>query len=340
MTRLSTSIKLLISKARDSATQAVSVFNDPRSTFRTGNFTVLMTIAWTALLHSYFEKQKIKYFYKQPNGRYIKIDDERKAWELGESVKQVFDENDPIRKNIELFLKLRNKIEHRNLPGIDNELIGECQALVLNFESWLVEKYGSIHSLIDTMFVPIQLTSSRRILPKSKAEQRVIEFIKSYRNILAPDIINSQQFSFKAFLVPKIGNHRSSSDIAIEFVKYDESNSKEMEKYEKAIVAIKEKHIPVVNTDLYKPSDVLRELDRKGLKKTMCWHTTMWQKFKVRPSSSVKAKTNTKSDFCIYDKAHRDYLYTTKWIDLLYNPQGKTQGKTKEAASAAPARSK
>lgn len=284
MRRLSRQTKLLLDKSTDSATQAVSVFNDPRSTFRTGNFSVLMTIAWTALLHSYFEKQNINYFYRQPNGRYIKIDGEHKAWELGESVKQVFSENDPIRKNI---------------------------------ESWLVDKYGNKYSLIDTMFVPIQLTSSRRILPKTKTEQKVIDFIKNYRNLLAPEIINSQQFSFKAFLVPKIGNHRTSSDIAIEFVKYDENNPKEMEKYEKAIVAIKEKYVSVANTDLYRPSNVLVELNKRGIKKTMHWHTTMWQKYKVRPVGGVGEKTNTKSEYCVFDKAHGDYLYTTKWIDML-----------------------
>lgn len=324
MIRLSKQTKSLLEKARDSATQAISVFNDPRSAFRTGNFTVLMTIAWTALLHSHFEKNKIKYFYKKENGRFIKIDGERKAWELGESVKQIFNENDPIRRNIELFVRLRNKIEHRNLPGIDQELTGECQALVLNFEDWLINQYGDKFSLIETMFVPIQLTNARRVLPKSKIEQKVIEFIKSYRNILAPEVINSQQYSFKAFLVPKIGNHRSSSDIAIEFVKYDENDSKEMEKYEKAIVAIKEKQIPVANTGLLRPSSVLIELNKKGLKRTMNWHTIMWQKFKVRPKSNSKQKANTKSEFCFYDSAHNDYLYTEQWIDFLVQ-QAKTK---------------
>ncbi|OGE31927.1 hypothetical protein A2631_02275 [Candidatus Daviesbacteria bacterium RIFCSPHIGHO2_01_FULL_44_29] len=317
MSRLSKQTRSLLDKARDSATQAISVFNDPRSTFRTGNFTVLMTIAWTALLHSYFEKKKIKYYYKQENGRFIKIDGDRKAWELGESVKQIFDENDPIKRNVELFIKLRNRIEHRNLPGIDQELTGECQALVLNFEGWLISQYGDEYSLIDTMFVPIQLTSAKRVLPKTKIEQKVIEFIKSYRNILTPEVINSQQYSFKAFLVPKIGNHRSSSDVAIEFVKYDENNPQEMEKYEKAIVAIKEKHIPVANTGLFRPSSVLVELNKRGIKKTMNWHTTMWQKFKVRPASNSKQKVQTKSEYCFYDNAHNDYLYTEGWIDFL-----------------------
>lgn len=335
MTRLSAPCKSLLYKATDVARQAISVFNDPRSNFRTGNFTVLMTIAWTALLHSHFEKQKIKYYHKQPNGRYIKIDGENKAWELGESVKHIFPENDPVRKNIELFIRLRNKLEHRNLPGIDPELTGECQALVLNFENWLIENYGDKFSLIDIMFVPIQLTSARRALTKTKTEQGVIQFIKDYRSILAPEVMNSQKFSFKAFLVPKIGNHRSSSDIAIEFVKYDENNPEEMAKYEKAIVAIKEKHVPVANTDLYKPSDVIKELNKKGVNKTMNWHTAMWQKHKVRPKSDVKEKTITTSEYCVFDSAHRDYLYTPAWIDFLI----KQSKQSKSGGSAVPASS-
>lgn len=319
MSRLPKQTRLLLEKARDSATQAISVFNDPRSSFRTGNFTVLMTIAWTALLHSYFERIKIKYFYKQDSGRFIKIDGERKAWDLSDCIKQIFEENDPVRKNIELFIKLRNKIEHRNLPGIDQELIGECQAFVLNFENWLINHYGSETSLIDTMFVPIQLTSARRTLPKTKAEEKMIQFIKSYRNILSPEILNSQQYAFKAFLVPKIGNHRSSSDIAIEFIKYDENNPQEMEKYEKMVVMIKEKNVPVAYDGLLRPKDVLIELSNRGIKKTMNWHTTMWQKFKVRPTTKAKDKSNTKGEFCVYNQPYNDYLYTLKWVDFLAN---------------------
>jgi hypothetical protein len=317
MARLSKQTKSLLDKARDSATQAISVFNDPRSSFRTGNFTVLMTIAWTALLHSHFERNKIKYFYTQPSGRYVKIDYERKAWDLGDSVKQLFEENDPVRKNIELFIRLRNKIEHRNLPGIDQELMGECQAFVLNFENWLTNNYGGEASLIDTMFVPIQLTSARRVLPKTKSEEKIIEFIKNYRNILTPDILNSQQYAFKAFLVPKIGNHRSSSDIAIEFVKYDENNPQEMEKYEKMVVMIKEKTVPIANDGLLRPKNVLFELSNRGIKKTTNWHTSMWQKYNVRPATKAKDKTKTKGEFCIYNKPYNDYLYTPKWVDFL-----------------------
>lgn len=316
--RLSKACGDLLEKSQDSALQAVSTYNDPRSSFRTGNFTILMIIAWTSLLHAYFESQKINYFYKKENGRYEYIDGDKKAWELGKCVSEVFDVNDPIRKNIELFIRLRNKIEHRNLPALDQETQGECQALVLNFEHWLSEKFGKERSIIDTMFIPIQLSSSRRTVPKSKTEENVIKFVKDYRSLLTADVEQSQQYQFKAFLVPKIGNHRSSSDIAIEFVKYDESNPTEMEKYDKAIVAIKEKIIPVANSDVYLPNVVIAKIKEKtGVEKSINWHTDMWKKYGVRPASNARNKAQTKTDYCIYDASHRDYQYTDKWVDML-----------------------
>lgn len=320
--RLPRSVKELLSKSIDSATQAISTYNDPRSSFRTGNFTVLMIIAWTALTHAYFEREKVNYFYKEKNGRYKKIDGDKKAWELSKTVTEIFDETDPIRKNIELFIKLRNKIEHRNLPALDKELAGESQALVLNFEDWLVTKFGERYILIDTLFVPIQLSRSlKRTLPVSKDEKSVINFVKDYRGLLEPEIENSQNYSFKVYLIPKIGNHRSSSDSAIEFVKYNPDNPQEMEKYDKAVVAIKEKQVPVANVHLLKPSMVLEKLKEKGYIKTINWHTDMWRKYKVRPASNAPNKSNCKSDYCVYDKPHRDYLYTDAWVQHLIDKE-------------------
>jgi hypothetical protein len=247
-----------------------------------------------------------------------KVDGDKKAWELSKSIAEIFDETDPVRKNIELFIKLRNKIEHRNLPALDKELVGECQALVLNFEEWLVDQFGDQYVLIDTLFVPIQLTRSlKRTLPVGKDEKSVISFVKDYRGLLEAEVENSQKYSFKAYLIPKIGNHRSSSDIAIEFVKYDPANPQEMEKYDKAVVAIKEKQVPVANVNFLKPSMVLNKLKEKGFDKTMNWHIEMWRKYKVRPANDAKDKSNCKTEYCIYDKPHQDYLYTDAWVQYL-----------------------
>ena len=88
-----------------------------------------------------------------------------------------------------------------------------------------------------------------------------------------------------------------------------------MQKYDKAIIAIKEKQVPVANANLYKPSQVLTKL---GLKKgKMSWHTDMWKKYKVRPLKDDSRKHNCKHEYCVFDTAHSDYLYTDKWIELL-----------------------
>lgn len=316
--RLSVNCKNLLDKSIDSATQAISTYNDPRSSFRTGNFVVLMSIAWTSLIHAYFEKEKITYYYKKENGRYERIDGDRKSWDLSESIKHVFETTDPVRQNLELFIKLRNKIEHRNLPALDKELVGECQSLVLNFEDWLEDKFGDKYTLIDTLFVPIQLTRmTKRKLPVSKNETDVINFIKDHRNLLDAQVLNSQKYSFKAYLVPKIGNHRSSSDLAIEFVKYDPDNPDEMKKYDKAVVAIKEKQVAVINEGHMKPSVVLQKLVELGYPKSMNWHTDMWKKYKVRPLNTAQDKASCKTEYCKYDKPHKDYLYTDKWVEHL-----------------------
>ena len=154
-------------------------------------------------------------------------------------------------------------------------------------------------------------------MPVSKDEESAIKFVKDYRGLLEASVENSQQYSFKAYLVPKIGNHRTSSDLAIEFVKYDPSSPEEMEKYDKAIVAIKEKHIPVANQDHMKPSMVLEKLKAAGYEKNMSWHTAMWNKYKVRPSGDAANKETCKTEYCIYDKPHQDYLYSDAWVSML-----------------------
>ncbi|QQS17175.1 hypothetical protein IPL44_02605 [Candidatus Saccharibacteria bacterium] len=167
-------------------------------------------------------------------------------------------------------------------------------------------------------FVPIQLSRSlKRVLPVSKDEKSVISFVKDYRGLLEAEVENSQKYSFKAYLIPKIGNYRSSSDLAIEFVKYDSDNPQEMEKYDKAVVAIKEKQVPVANVNFLKPSMVLEKLKEQGYIKTMNWHTDMWHKYKVRPANNATNKSNCKSEYCVYDKPHKDYLYTDAWVQNL-----------------------
>jgi hypothetical protein len=308
-------ISELLNKAKESALQAVDIYNKPQTSFKSSGFIVLMCIAWTSLLHSIFEKQNIKYFYRKKNSsRFEKIDGENKTWELKKCAKEFFkDENNPVYKNIVLFYELRNKVEHRFLPEIDSEILAECQAFILGFEKVLVEIFGDKHTLLEGAYIPLQLSYGIRKLPKTKASENILSFIENYRNSLSSNIVNSQDYAYKIFVMPNVGNHRNSSDGAIDFVKIDENNSEKIKKYNKSIIAIKQQKVQVANQGQLKPGMVITKIKEKTeISKTIHWHVKMWKKYKVRES-----KEACKTQYCQYDEAHKDYIYTGEWVDFL-----------------------
>lgn len=332
-------VKELLDKSKDTALQAVTIYNDPRSTFRTGSYAVLMIIAWTSLFHAYFEKKNIKYFYtKKPEKednlfpdkkkteriKYEMVDGEKKAWQLDKCLQEHFesDVENPVRKNLELFVRLRNRIEHRNLKGVDSELYGESQALLQNYNKYLKEFFGEKENISECFFIPINFNPHHITMPESKKEKDVIKFIKEYRNSLNTDIRNSQEYQFKVYLIPKIGNHRSSSDIALEFIPFDENNAEEMEKYNKGIVFIKEKEkiVHISNASMLKPGEVVKRLNEHfncNNTYNMTWHVNKWKEHKIRPENKDKKPDKTETKYCVYDKPHKDYLYTEEWVKLL-----------------------
>ena len=132
--------KITLEASIDAALLAVEIYNKPRTTFRSEAYISLMIIAWTRLFHAYFSNTiGNKYYYKGRNGRYILVDGERKAWELSECIKKYQKLTEPVKKNIEFFIKLRNKVEHRHIEKneINTLIFGECQALLYNYENKL-----------------------------------------------------------------------------------------------------------------------------------------------------------------------------------------------------------
>ncbi len=312
--RLPKKVSSLLKKAKESALLAVDVYNKPKTSFRSSGFIVLMCIAWTSLLHAIFEKKKEKYFYRQPNNRYVKVDGEKKAWELKKCAESFFNRSDPTLKNILFFYQLRNKIEHTFLPEIDANILGECQAFILGFDKILTKEFGDGHTLLDD-YIPLQLSRSVREIPETRDGKSLLSFINKYRVSLSTDITNSQDFAYKVFVIPNVGNHRNSSDVAINFIKIDENNSEELTKYSKSIIAIKQQKIQVANQGRLKPTGVVEEIKMKtGIKKTIHWHTTIWKKHKVR---KLGKDVKTTAKYCQYDVPHKDYIYTDKWVDFL-----------------------
>jgi len=322
-----------IEKCRAATIAAVDVYNRPGPRFRTAHFVVLIVMAWTALFHAIFYRKRRKPWYKRkgknPKGdRYVHIDDEPKHWDLSECLAQHFGGNHPPeRRNLEFLIGLRNKIEHRHLPELDAGLYGECQAALLNLEELLTSEFGSRYAIAEQLAVSLQFS---RLIPSEKKKaakelatgiaKGVKDYVETFRGGLPSSTLNSTKYSFNVFLVPKVANKKDLADVAVEFIKVDEGNKDELARLEKLNVLIKEKHIPIANLDLYKPTQVVTKVQAQLPHKfTIASHTAAWQYFKVRPAGAAAKPEGTDSKYCVYDAAHKDYIYTEAWVDKLVN---------------------
>lgn len=324
-------VKDNLDKCRAAAIAAVDVYNRPGSGFRAAHFVILIVMAWTALFHAAFYRKNVKPWYKKKGknakgDRYVHIDGEPKHWELSECLKQYYGANNPAeRKNLEFLIGLRNKIEHRHLPELDAGLYGELQATLLNLEEMITTEFGARYALADQLVVALQFS---QLIPAEKkkaaktlatsAAKSVKEYVEKFRGGLPAAVLNSTKYSFNVFLVPKVANRKELADTTVEFIKVDESKPEETARLEKLGVLIKEKHIPIANLDMYKPTQVVEEVAaRLPHRFTVPAHAAAWRHFKIRPNQGAAKPEITDGRYCAWDKVHRDYVYTRAWIDKL-----------------------
>ena len=338
MKRLPRVVKDCLQKARDSALLAVEVYNKPAITFKSAAYITLMTIAWTSLFHAIFFRRKIKPYYhrdkKNPKSRYEKVDGDYKHWELGECLKQyyVIDVNNAVRKNLEFFIPLRNKIEHRSLPELDASIFGECQSMLLNFDDLLGKEFGDKCRIRQSLSFALQMYPSAENLAeavkRNRASRAAADFIEHYRSLISADILQSGQYSFKAFLI-QVANHPSKDALAIQFVSYDKLTSEQKKGIEPLVALVKYKHVPISNEGTMNAGQVAvrvqkalgdPKVNRGGIERDkfgIGWHTRCWQQFRVRPQSRSSHPEQTETKYCIYDRRHNDYGYTDEWAKFL-----------------------
>ncbi len=327
-------VKSALEKASDSALLSVEVYNKPAVKFKSGGYIALMIIAWTSLFHAVFFRRKQKPYYRKPNGRYEKREGEYRHWELAECVRQYFgnDTANPVRKNLEFFIPLRNKIEHRSMPELDASIFGECQAMLLNFDELLEKEFGSKYCIRESLSFSLQLFPSTENLvaavKKNPAAKPVVDFIQAYRSSISPEVQASGKYAFKAFLI-QVANHPSADAVPIQFVHYDKLSTEQRKQIDQLAAIVKVKHVPVFNLDLIKPGEVVKKVQqglgnpkikrgsREVSKFTSDTHTRCWKKFQVRPPGRSANPYETNPQYCVYDKLNGNYGYTPAWVEFL-----------------------
>lgn len=317
-------VEALLLKAVQAVTLAVDVYNRPATRFRTEGYLMLMVTGWSALLHALFERDGVDYVHRNSDSEAIIVDGDEKAWDLRECIRHRADKDTAaVRANLELAIQLRNKIEHRFVPAIDVHVTGECQSLLLNFEHLLVSEFGERLALSTTLAVPLQLSAYRprqqRLALKELEAiqfQELRDFLDGYRSSLPDDVFDDRAFSFRVYLIPKTGNHESSSDLSLEFVDYD-PNDENFQEIQRRIAITRERRVPVANQGKFRPNTVVDLIARAlGIPFTMNDHTKSWKAYEARkPGLATPQGCNPK--FCQYDEAHGDYIYTDEWVSFL-----------------------
>ena len=322
--------KHFVEAAKDEALLACDLYNQHRRPRNLEAFLVHMCIAWVNLMQAVFERDEIDYFYRvddKPKGKFVRVNGEKKSWGLSESAVRYFaDPNNATRQNINFFIGLRNKVEHRldakQQAALANIVAGKSQALIRNFEDVLVKEFGAEESLADDLHFPLFLSSLttaaveavktvKKAIPKG-----VIAFIDQYDTTAGEAVTSSASYDFRVLLLPKIGN-KASADMAIEFINVNTMDEAIRKRFEEALVMVREKNVRISNAGLLKPGEVTARVKALYPKFTANDHTNAWHFFEVRPSSQIADKGRTMVDFCVYDEPHKDYVYTEAWVKKL-----------------------
>lgn len=316
----------LLNKSRDVALIAVQIYNNPLSKFRTESYIVHMIIAWNCLLQAIFVKKEMEIYEKNKDGDYVHIGTRKKTQAVEKLADTYFtDHNSPNYKNIDFIIKTRNEIEHSTGVDIDMigvDLFGECQSLLLNFETCLIEEFGIENQIEHDLSLAIQF--SKKIVREQadtqtrqlrKEEISIKEFVENYRNSISEETYNDERFRLSMFMIPRVSNNRHADDIPVVFNKdivLTEENVNDI----KTMLAVKFKTVPSQEEYKLKPKDVVERIKKKSKRKNFSihYHTMCWYKYNARPREKDPSFTG---EFALFDIAHKDYVYSERWVNFL-----------------------
>ncbi|WP_080736289.1 DUF3644 domain-containing protein [Rhodococcoides fascians] len=326
--------KLLLRASQQEAMLAVSLFNDPGRDRALEGFIIHMHIAWLYAFQSKWLRDVKNYHVlrsERPR-RYKQINGERMSqpleWFVGEEWPA---QQSGARANLEFFIKLRNKIEHRH-TGTDVALMtvvnGECHSMLLNYEEFVTDFAGVEYSLAHRLHFPVFIggftdQGKSDLLKLSKSLPKDLRtFLAEYDAGLDDAVSRDPRYCMRLTILLESGNRKG--DLSLQFVNDKDLTDEErqvMQKIsaDKGYVITKQKKVPVSNIGKHRAGAVAKIVSeaipfRFGASSQMA---AAWRKQNWRPSSKSDEPESTRSDFCVYDSAHGDYLYTdacVKWL--------------------------
>ncbi len=333
----------MVEASRDEASLAVRLYNDPAEVRSFEAFVVHMHLAWLYLLHAEFTRDGVDFRYRQrDNPRLLeKIDGEPKRWELAKSVRERWsNERDPIRANLEFFIGLRNKVEHRfaqRQQALSAVVGGQGQSLLLNYEEELVGQFGSAASLATRLRFPVFIgsftdegeRSLRRLRKTLPAPLR--NYITEYTANLEASVTEDPRFELRLRVFQELAPKSDPDALSVQFTRFDEMSPEQKiaveEAGKKGLVVIKERKRNIAGLDELSPMQVVAAVQQRiPYRFTSDDFTRAWRKLGVRPPGGSPTPDRTLEQYCTYYQRHRDYGYKPAYVEKLVRECSSAEG--------------
>jgi hypothetical protein len=211
-----------VAKSREAALSAIRVFNDPLTKFKSESFIVLMTIAWTYLLHAHYRVKRVEYrYYDQKPKKKAFHRTERGAYKYWELERCLNDEKNPIDKdtanNLRFLIGLRHEIEHEMTMSLDNYLSARYQACALNYNTYLKKLFGKTEGIEEHLTYSIQFLQLAEEqmtgpLPATDIPPRLLAYIADFDAGLKHDEFNNTKFAYRLLFHKKLVNRAGLAD--------------------------------------------------------------------------------------------------------------------------------
>jgi hypothetical protein len=175
------------------------------------------------------------------------------------------------------LIDLRHEIEHRSTNRIDDAVSAKLQACCINFNEALTKLFGAQYGLEKRLPIALQFVTfdadQRFNLKKASTLPANIEtMMDAFHSALKPDEQADPRFAYRVVFVPKLGNRASSSDLAVEFLKSDTDEAREIN------VLLKE-----VDKRRYTATEVVKLMrDEEFVRFTMGRHTELWRELDAK----------------------------------------------------------
>ncbi len=289
-------------RAREAMLLAVELFNTPRIAFKAGAFSMLANVAWTYLLHEYYERKAVAIVNADGFSLLLSQMIARHDCPLSKGCKQ----------NLEALKEIRDVVEHRTIGMFDQKWLPIFQSTCLNFEKALTDWFGPKLTLGRELGFSLQFaklkSSDIAALQGHELPEHIAALDASLAAKLGEGDAEDLEYQFKVVYTL---TSASKAKAHFQFVQPESAEGKEIQN-----VLIKYK--PADDIWPFKPGEVVARVaaaSERGF--TSDKHQRAWKLYKARPLTSAADPAATIKDYCTYHAPYKSYTYSQAWVDFL-----------------------